>query len=209
MIAESYQSTTTRLAHQELGACALIEDLLPLYIEGEVSPSSRDLIAEHLARCERCAGFLAGAQSVRAQLRRDAAQRTSVITNKLPEQRVVVKGQWLAVLLAVLACCAIGAVSSLLAFQGLRWGGAGEALAGGAGVAIAFALLNALAAVRAPLLLWRVVILTVGCGLGVLAMLIASIDGAGPGAVLVGLVLGTVGISAVWMGVWGRGGQSR
>ncbi len=60
----SYESTTSRLAQQELGACTLIQDLLPLYMDGEVSPSSRETIAEHLTRCERCAGFLAGARSV-------------------------------------------------------------------------------------------------------------------------------------------------
>lgn len=74
----AYESNTKRLTQQELGACALIEDLLPLYLEGEVSPGSRDLIVEHLARCERCAGFLAGAQSVRSQLRRDQQRFHSV-----------------------------------------------------------------------------------------------------------------------------------
>ena len=56
----AYETTTARLFQQELGACALIQDLLPLYVEGEVSPGSRAMIMEHVARCEHCAGYLAG-----------------------------------------------------------------------------------------------------------------------------------------------------
>jgi len=52
----------------EIAGCALVQDLLPLYIDNEVSPESHALIADHLARCERCSGFLAGARSVRAQI---------------------------------------------------------------------------------------------------------------------------------------------
>lgn len=62
------EPSANQQAPQEFGACALIEDLLPLYLEGEVSPGSRDAIVEHLAACERCAGFLAGAQNARARL---------------------------------------------------------------------------------------------------------------------------------------------
>ncbi|MBC8075584.1 MAG: zf-HC2 domain-containing protein [Chloroflexales bacterium] len=209
MIAEAYQSTTTRLTGQELGACTLIEDLLPLYIEGEVSPASRDLIVEHLARCERCAGFLAGAQSVRAQLRRDGAQHAAVITNRLPEQRVVVKGQWLAVALAVLACCAVGSVGSALVWNGLGWGDVVEVFGGGAVVAVAFGLLLTLASMRAPLVLWRVVVLALGCGLGALAMLPLVTAGDEPGAVVAAMLLAILGFIGVWMAVWTRKAQIR
>ena len=34
--------------------CEVIEDLLPLYVENIASPSSRVLVEEHLASCERC-----------------------------------------------------------------------------------------------------------------------------------------------------------
>ena len=68
----AYESTTVRLDPHK--TCILIEDLLPLYMEGEVSPGSRDMIVEHLAVCDRCAGFLAGAQSVRSHLRHGQRQ---------------------------------------------------------------------------------------------------------------------------------------
>lgn len=55
--------------------CALVQDLLPLYLEGEVSQSSRALIIAHLNECAHCAGFLAGARSTREQLRREEDQR--------------------------------------------------------------------------------------------------------------------------------------
>jgi hypothetical protein len=89
----TYESTTSRLLQQELGACALIQDLLPLYIEGEVSAASRDLIAEHLARCERCAGFLAGARTVRDQLGRETRLRQSSVAQDQSAHQAIVRGQ--------------------------------------------------------------------------------------------------------------------
>ncbi|HET9221788.1 MAG TPA: zf-HC2 domain-containing protein [Roseiflexaceae bacterium] len=96
-----YETATTRLVQQELGACALIQDLLPLYMEHEVSASSRDLIAEHLARCERCAGYMAGARSMREQLRREGALRASLAAQDQATQQAIMLGQrrlrWLVV----------------------------------------------------------------------------------------------------------------
>ena len=69
---------TNSEALSDFRPCALVQDLLPLYNEGEVSPDSRELIVDHLAWCERCAGFLAGAQTVRAHLQR--AQRVQGAT---------------------------------------------------------------------------------------------------------------------------------
>lgn len=89
----SYESATTRLTQQELGACALIQDLLPLYMDDEVSPGSRELIAEHLARCERCAGFLAGARSMHSQLRREGAMRASLAAQDLATRQAVELGR--------------------------------------------------------------------------------------------------------------------
>jgi hypothetical protein len=89
----SFETATTRLVQQELGACALIQDLLPLYMEHEVSASSRDLIAEHLARCERCAGYMAGARSMREQLRREGALRAGQAAQDQVTQQAIVLGQ--------------------------------------------------------------------------------------------------------------------
>ena len=97
----SFETATTRLVQQELGACALIQDLLPLYMEHEVSASSRDLIAEHLARCERCAGYMAGARSMRDQLRREGALRASLAAQDQATRQAIMLGQrrlrWLVV----------------------------------------------------------------------------------------------------------------
>lgn len=52
-----YDSRTERLpADQQV--CALVQDLLPLYIEDEVSGQSRAMIVAHLNECAHCAGDL-------------------------------------------------------------------------------------------------------------------------------------------------------
>ena len=89
----AYETTTSRLSQQELDACALIQDLLPLYLEGEVTPASRDLIGEHLSRCERCAGFLAGARSVYEQLQRDTMLRNSSVERDYAARQALITGQ--------------------------------------------------------------------------------------------------------------------
>jgi hypothetical protein len=87
------ETTTSYLNQPELGACALIQDLLPMYIEGEVTPASRELITEHLSHCERCAGFLAGARSVREQLRRDSALRDNSVERDQAARQALITGQ--------------------------------------------------------------------------------------------------------------------
>lgn len=65
-----YTDTTQRyrLPHAEIPGCALVQDLIPLYLDGEVTPESHTLMANHLQQCERCSGYLAGARSVRSQI---------------------------------------------------------------------------------------------------------------------------------------------
>lgn len=57
-----------RLPHAEIPGCTLVQDLIPLYLDGEVSPESHALIADHVQRCDRCSGYLAGARTVRSQI---------------------------------------------------------------------------------------------------------------------------------------------
>ena len=38
--------------------CEIVQDLLPLYVDEICSPGSREMIAEHIASCEECAGVL-------------------------------------------------------------------------------------------------------------------------------------------------------
>jgi predicted anti-sigma-YlaC factor YlaD len=89
----AFETTTTRLVQQQLGGCALIQDLLPLYIEGEVTPASRDLIAEHLMDCERCTGFLAGARSSREQLHRESRLRETSVAHDRVARQAITMGQ--------------------------------------------------------------------------------------------------------------------
>jgi|GEM_PF-4884782 len=79
-MSEAYTGTTVRqrLPHTEIPGCALVQDLIPLYLDGEVMPESHVLMADHLQQCERCSGYLAGARSVRQQLLQEQATITAV-----------------------------------------------------------------------------------------------------------------------------------
>jgi predicted anti-sigma-YlaC factor YlaD len=75
-MSEAYTNATQRIGPErepesDLNDCALVQDLLPLYLDHEVSPESHARIANHIAQCERCANYLAGARSMRVQLLRD------------------------------------------------------------------------------------------------------------------------------------------
>jgi predicted anti-sigma-YlaC factor YlaD len=89
----AFETTTTRLVQKEPAGCALIQDLLPLYIEGEVTSASRDLIAEHLMNCERCTGFLAGARSSREQLHRESRLRETSVAHDRAARQAITMGQ--------------------------------------------------------------------------------------------------------------------
>ena len=90
---QSYESTTRRISRERPGICALIQDMLPFYLEGDVSPESRILIDEHLNECERCASFLAGAQSVQSHLRRERTLRVNVVDHDRRAQQIISTGQ--------------------------------------------------------------------------------------------------------------------
>ena len=103
----AHESATTRFQPQS-SPCPLIEDLFPLYVEGEVSAGTRNLIVEHLAQCSHCAGFLAGAQSVRAQLRHDQHSRSHVIAEDRPAFQAMHAVQFAIATGAVLAVGTVG-----------------------------------------------------------------------------------------------------
>ena len=73
----SYESHTIRIDPEPSGLCALIQDSLPFYLEGDVSPQSRRFIDAHLAECAGCSAFLAGGRSVRSHLRREQTVRAT------------------------------------------------------------------------------------------------------------------------------------
>jgi predicted anti-sigma-YlaC factor YlaD len=193
---ESYTSTTTRIAPLPGGpTCTLIQDLLPLYLEGEVSPSSRDLIVEHLGRCERCAGYLAGAQSIHGELRRDLAQRAVVATAAAPDRRAL---GWLQRLLAgamAAGLCVIGGLATIGLASAIAADRAGLALASltfGLGALI---MVFMIAAALGPLRVERLATLCASIGAGFLAGCVLS--GGFAGMAVFGLPLALLATAAV------------
>ena len=195
----AYESVTTEIPSPEFGACALIQDLLPLYAEGEVSPGSRDTIAEHLARCERCASYLAGAQSVRAQLGREHVQRVSLLMRDRPARDVVTSGRRLATMIATLALCALGALGSLFVWVGLTERGSPAALPVGLVLgSLSFASLVVLAQRGEQFSLGRLVPAAALCGLGAFAtVLLVMADS--PPMKLFSVCGAAVAVVGVWM----------
>jgi predicted anti-sigma-YlaC factor YlaD len=197
----AYESITTEMPHQEFGSCALIQDLLPLYLEGEVSPGSRDTIVEHLARCERCASYLAGAQSVRAQLGRERAQRVNAIARDQPARQAVASGKRLVMMFATLALCTLGAVASVLVWVGMTDHVGPTPLPVGVVLGgVSFTCLAALAQRGAPFSFGRLAPIAALCGLGAFAaMLIAEANNSV--IKLLGMILAVAAVAGVWLAV--------
>lgn len=200
---QAYETSTTRLRAEALDACALVQDLLPLYLEGEVSTVSREQISQHLAGCERCAGFLAGAQSVRAQLRRHDQQRAaSLQADQQPRGAVLRVRELLAGIAAMLLCLPGGGAAAAIS-AGLD--GSPDALLVGLIVAaMVCAALLGLARILGPLSSLRLSAIFGGVTLGGAGVLLLMLLGSGAGSpigVLAGFAVGIAGLVAVWSGV--------
>jgi hypothetical protein len=203
----AYESTTSRLLQQELGACALIQDLLPLYVEGEVSPGSREMIAEHVGRCERCAGYLAGTQNALTQLRRDGISHLTTLERDKPNRQTLAGGQRVVTAIAVLTTYGGGLAASVLLCNFLTYGASSplELLLGLAlGLTCLVALL-ALARSHSPLTLQRVLALLGSCGVALLGTIAIVEGGHGP-ELTAGLLLWGLGLGGVWAAVAQRQG---
>jgi hypothetical protein len=198
----AYESTTSRLVQQELGACVLIQDLLPLYVEGEVSPGSRDMIMEHVARCERCAGYLAGTQNALTQLRRERTTQIATLDRDAPNRRALAGGQRLVTAIAVLTTYGGGLAATVLLWHAL-WSGSGNPLELLLGLTLGLASLSglfALASSRGPLTIQRVLALLGSCGMALFSTI--ALVARGHGADLtVGLLLWALGVAGVWAAV--------
>jgi anti-sigma factor RsiW len=111
---ESYESTTRRMRPEQPGLCALIQDTLPFFLEGDLSPQSRPFVEQHLEECERCAAFLAGGRSVQAHFRREATMRSGVMHHDQRGQELVARGQrrMLGLLLIVAGALAFAMVAA-------------------------------------------------------------------------------------------------
>lgn len=195
----TYESVTTRLAQQELGDCALIQDLLPLYAEGEVSPASRELIGEHVARCERCAGYLAGTQHRLAQLGRERAAHAATLARDTPNRKTVVGGQRLVTAIALFTTYATGLAASLLIWHSFSQGDTlpGLLLGSALGLATLLALL-ALASSRGPLTLTRVLALLGSCAAAAGGSTLMLVEGAAP---VIGFFVWMLAFAGVWVAV--------
>jgi predicted anti-sigma-YlaC factor YlaD len=193
--------TTNLRPLPELGACALVQDLLPLYLEGEVSPGSRDLITEHLAGCDRCAGFLAGAQTVRAQLRRDGLQRAETLRQDAPRRGAVLRlRDILASVTAMILCLPGGAAAAAVGF-GLR-SGQDELFVGLIVASMVTGALLGLARVLGPLTNARLSAIFGGIALGGAGVILMFTLGESSGVmVLAGFAVGVAGLVGVWSGV--------
>ena len=198
----AYESTTSRLLQQELGACVLIQDLLPLYVEGEVSPGSRDMIVEHVARCERCAGYLAGTQNALIQLRRDRTTHITTLERDTPNRQTIAGGQRVVAVIAVLTTYGGGLVASLLLWHSMSRS-ANNALELLLGLVLGLASLVALLALarsRSPLTLQRVLALFGSCGVALVGTIAFVANGHGP-ELTAGLLLWALGLAGVWAAV--------
>jgi hypothetical protein len=195
----AYETATTRLVQQELGACALIQDLLPLYVEGEVSPGSRDLIVEHVAHCDRCAGYLAGTQHALTQLRRDRTLHVATLERDAPNRQTVSARQRLVTAIAVLTSYGGGLIASVALAHLVLEGPDPAAFFVGMVLGLAsLASLLALARGRSPLTLQRVIALLGSCAAATFGSFITLESGGEPLPVLILWALGLVG---VWVAV--------
>jgi predicted anti-sigma-YlaC factor YlaD len=195
----AYETTTARLVQQELGACALIQDLLPLYVEGEVSPGSRDLIVEHVARCDRCAGYLAGTQNALTLLRRDRTIHVATLERDTPNRQTVSARQRLVTAIAVLTTYGAGLIASVALAHLVLEGPDPMAFFVGLVLGLAsLASLLALARGRSPLTLQRVIALLGSCTAATFGSFIMFESGGEPLPVLIVWALGLVG---VWVAV--------
>lgn len=77
------------LVVSETAQCPLVQDLLPLYLDNEVTHESHMIIANHLAACERCNGFLAGARTMNDLLRREQQVRSDIIAGDQDQQTIL------------------------------------------------------------------------------------------------------------------------
>ena len=90
---ESYESTTRRMPGEQPGLCALVQDTLPFYMDGDISPESRAFITTHLDGCLACSQFLAGARSAQSHLRRETSARSRSVADDWRAHDAVSRGQ--------------------------------------------------------------------------------------------------------------------
>jgi predicted anti-sigma-YlaC factor YlaD len=188
-----------RMPHAEIPGCALVQDLIPLYLDGEVTPESHVLIADHLQRCERCSGYLAGARTVRPQIlseqqaMRAAGPQPTVTQLREPVANSFGMALWQSLMVLIYAN---GLVLGLISSVAL-----GESFGPIAPIVLVIGGLAGLLVVgSARTRIWLMPMLATGVG-GVLLILVALLSGgsASTSMVMYGLVVAALGAWGVWL----------
>ena len=184
-----------RLPHAEIPGCALVQDLIPLYLDGEVTPESHALMADHLQHCERCSGYLAGARSVRSQILNDQqkihaaqASQPSVAQVRQPVANSLGMALWQSLMALIYGA---GLFSGLMGAAGAS-GGFPPILVGA--ILVLTGLGGLLMVGSARSLSWLVLMVLTGVG-GLGLILLALLVG--------GPLLAVYGLGVVGLGAWG------
>lgn len=95
-------------------SCKIIEDLLPLYHDGVCSEESRQLVDEHLSRCESCRAVLNG-MMVELEVPRETADDKKALERirskwKKSNRKALLKGVVIALAVIILGFSAAGIV---------------------------------------------------------------------------------------------------
>lgn len=181
----------------EIPGCTLVQDLIPLYLDGEVSPESHVLIANHIQECPRCSGYLAGARSMRTQILHDqqAVRAASSAGPTVAQVRQPITGGLGLRLWKTLMLLTYG-FGLMMAAVGFGEGAPELVIVGGGITLLGVGGLIKAGSLRTRL--WRWLMLLTGAA-GLFATLIGLTDG-GPGSEGIALYgLGLLGLAA-----WGR-----
>lgn len=86
--------------------CSVVKDLLPLYVDGALSPETESIIKEHIANCPECKELLSGANHIHHSLQDSETKikyHYSGVVKKIRKQRIA---EFTAGAMLVAATCA-------------------------------------------------------------------------------------------------------
>jgi hypothetical protein len=189
-----------RLPHAEIPGCALIQDLIPLYLDGEVTHESHVLMADHLQHCERCSGYLAGARSVRSQIlseqqaiRAAGATQPTITQLREPVTNSFGMALWQSLMILLYARGLFLGVVSIV--------GLGASFTTITAIVLVIGGLAGLLVVgSARTRIWLMLMLATGAG-GVFLILVALLSGGSalPMMIMYGLGVAGLGAGGVWL----------
>ena len=95
--------------------CDVIRDLLPLYVDGVLSPDSRKLVDEHLADCSRCRDYHEKLLHTKTNMQQGTSDDGAVI--RKIRKKIKAKRRRAVCLTAVLAALIVGALWYVIAWN--------------------------------------------------------------------------------------------